>query len=300
MSRPTQKVHPCALKLLFLVTDISTVHVAVCCTACQQQEAMPVMTFSNDSRYDMSYNNCCMLFQMYSGSRSSPLALAAASHPRSQLTIAIDERSLGFWALGFSRANTCGLPAAVICSSGTAVADLLPAVVEASQSNIPLLLLTADRPYELRDTGANQTIDQVKIFGSYTRWSSDVTPPSEDLPGRVILSTIDTAVRLATAPASAGPVHLNFQFREPLAPSSATWNPDRFLQGLGAWQGSAEPYTTQVQHPAVPVTGLISLAPGPVAAQDIQPLLLALLLLLLPAAQKWYECCSFCWRLNRG
>jgi 2-succinyl-5-enolpyruvyl-6-hydroxy-3-cyclohexene-1-carboxylate synthase len=87
----------------------------------------------------------CVPRVLCSGSRSSPLALAAASHPRSQLTIAIDERSLGFWALGFSRANPSGLPAAVICSSGTAVANLLPAVVEASQSNVPLLLLTADR-----------------------------------------------------------------------------------------------------------------------------------------------------------
>jgi hypothetical protein len=87
----------------------------------------------------------CVLSLCCAGSRSSPLALAAASHPRSQLTIAIDERSLGFWALGFSRANPSGLPAAVICSSGTAVANLLPAVVEASQSNVPLLLLTADR-----------------------------------------------------------------------------------------------------------------------------------------------------------
>jgi isochorismate synthase/2-succinyl-5-enolpyruvyl-6-hydroxy-3-cyclohexene-1-carboxylate synthase/2-succinyl-6-hydroxy-2,4-cyclohexadiene-1-carboxylate synthase/O-succinylbenzoate synthase len=180
------------------------------------------------------------------GSRSSPLALAAASHPRSQLTVAIDERSLGFWALGFGRANPNGLPAAVICSSGTAVANLLPAVVEASQSNIPLLLLTADRPFELRDTGANQTIDQVKIFGSYTRWSSDVTPPSDAFSGRLILSTIDTAIRFATAPAAAGPVHLNLQFREPLAPASAAWSPARFLQGLDDWQGSAEPYTSQV------------------------------------------------------
>lgn len=95
------------------------------------------------------------------GSRSSPLALAAARHARTQLNICIDERSLAFWALGYGRAS--GAPAAVITSSGTAVANLLPAVVEASLSGVPMLVLTADRPFELRDTGANQTIDQVRL-----------------------------------------------------------------------------------------------------------------------------------------
>ena len=80
-------------------------------------------------------------------------------HPRARLNVCIDERSLGFWALGYSRAT--GRPAAVITSSGTAVANLLPAVVEASLSHVPLMIITADRPPELRDTAANQTIDQV-------------------------------------------------------------------------------------------------------------------------------------------
>lgn len=93
------------------------------------------------------------------GSRSSPLTHAIACHPRARLNVCIDERSLGFWALGYGRA--AGRPAAVVTSSGTAVANLLPAVVEASLSGVPMLLLTADRPAELRDTAANQTIDQV-------------------------------------------------------------------------------------------------------------------------------------------
>jgi isochorismate synthase/2-succinyl-5-enolpyruvyl-6-hydroxy-3-cyclohexene-1-carboxylate synthase/2-succinyl-6-hydroxy-2,4-cyclohexadiene-1-carboxylate synthase/O-succinylbenzoate synthase len=113
------------------------------------------------------------------------------------------------------------------------------------------------RPYELRDTGANQTIDQVKIFGGYTRWASDVTPPSDpqQLPGRVILSTVDTALRHAVNSPRPGPVHLNFQFREPLAPSAATWDAARFLWGLKSWQGSAEPYTTQISNPGVAAAG---------------------------------------------
>lgn len=100
--------------------------------------------------------------------------------------------------------------------------NLLPAVVEASQSNIPLLLLTADRPSEMRDSGANQTIDQVKIFGGYTRWAVDVPPPDPTVPVRALLTTTDAAVRFATGTPS-GPVHINCQFREPLAPNVAEW-----------------------------------------------------------------------------
>ena len=110
----------------------------------------------------------------------------------------------------------------MITSSGTAVANLLPAVVEASQSNIPMLLITADRPSEMRDSGANQTIDQVKIFGGYTRWAVDVPPPDHIVPVRGLLTTTDAAVRFATGN-PAGPVHMNCQFREPLAPAVADW-----------------------------------------------------------------------------
>lgn len=118
----------------------------------------------------------------------------------------------------------CRRPAAVITSSGTAVANLLPAVVEASQRQVPMLLLSADRPSELRDTGANQTIDQVKIFGGYVRWAADVAPPDHVMPLRSLLTTVDTAVRFASG-MPAGPVHLNCQYREPLAPALAAWPP---------------------------------------------------------------------------
>ncbi|GIL93096.1 hypothetical protein Vretimale_16742 [Volvox reticuliferus] len=127
------------------------------------------------------------MFCVAPGSRSSPLAHAIASHPRARLNVCIDERSLGFWALGYGRSS--GRPAAVVTSSGTAVANLLPAVVEASLSGVPLLLLTADRPAELRDTAANQTIDQPFyrrstigcLFGAAAHrlggtWSSRICP----------------------------------------------------------------------------------------------------------------------------
>ncbi|DBA90081.1 TPA: hypothetical protein ACH3X1_003400 [Trebouxia sp. C0004] len=182
-------------------------------------------------------------FAVAPGSRSSALTLAVAMHPRARVMTCIDERSLGFWALGHARAT--GLPAAVITSSGTAVANLLPAVVEASQSNIPMLLITADRPSEMRDTGANQTIDQVKIFGGYTRWAIDVPPPDHVVPVRGLLTSADAAVRFATG-TPAGPVHINCQFREPLAPAAADW-PHSLLKGMKQWLSSNAPFSSHIK-----------------------------------------------------
>ncbi|MEW5311204.1 MAG: hypothetical protein WDW38_002939 [Sanguina aurantia] len=197
------------------------------------------------------------MFCVAPGSRSSALTLAVASHPRARLNVCIDERSLGFWALGYSRAT--GSPAAIITSSGTAVANLLPAVVEASLSQVPLLLLTADRPAEMRDTGANQTIDQVKIFGSFVRWSQDVPPPSSAYPGRTILTIAGAAVRHALSHPP-GPVHLNMQFREPLAPTPEPWDRPTFLAGLGSWQAHARPFTTPMR--ALPASPHTTTAPS--------------------------------------
>ena len=142
------------------------------------------------------------------GSRSTPLALAAEKHVSANVVVCIDERSLGFYALGYARGAS--QPAAVICSSGTAVANLLPSVVEASESSTPLLLLTADRPYELRQTGANQTIDQVKIFGSYARFNADLAPPGDGAPARACAHRLRTmrtrrkSTRTCSAPAHDG------------------------------------------------------------------------------------------------
>ncbi len=148
------------------------------------------------------------------GSRSTPLALAVARHPALRVWMHLDERSAGFFALGIARARH--RPAAVLCTSGTAVANLLPAVVEAHLARVPLLLLTADRPPELRDNGAPQTIDQIGIFGRNVRWFIDLPVPQMTLLP-FLRATLGRAIGL-TQSAPAGPVHLNLPFREPLVP----------------------------------------------------------------------------------
>ena len=145
------------------------------------------------------------------GSRSTPLTLAVARHPIARSHIFHDERSATFCALGFGKA---GKLAALITTSGTAVANALPAVVEANMAGIPLLLMTADRPPELRYTNANQTIDQVKIFGNQTRFFFDIPCDST----RYSMSEMQTMLGFAVSKcfgANSGPVHLNWMFREP-------------------------------------------------------------------------------------
>lgn len=148
------------------------------------------------------------------GSRSTPLALALAQHPGIRLWQHVDERSAGFFALGI--AKSLRTPAALLCTSGTAAANFLPAVVEAYYGQVPLLALTADRPPELRDVGAPQTIDQVGLFGRHAKWFFEMPLP-EATPAalRRVRTTAARALSQAIA-APAGPVHLNFPFREPL------------------------------------------------------------------------------------
>ena len=185
------------------------------------------------------------VFCVAPGSRSTPLTLAAERHPTARVVVCIDERSLGFYALGYGKGS--GKAAAVITSSGTAVANLLPAAVEAHESCAPLLLLTADRPPELRDTGANQTIDQVKIFGSYARFGVDLAPPGDGSPARVAATAVATAVRHLHGPRP-GPVHVNCQFRDPLGPSGAEWDARRDLRGLDGWERGSAPFTAGAPH----------------------------------------------------
>lgn len=153
------------------------------------------------------------------GSRSTPLVMAFAEHPAVRVYSHIDERGAAFFALGLALAS--GKPAAVLCSSGTATANFYPAVIEARYSGVPLLVLTADRPPELRGSGANQTIDQIKLYGDHALWSVDVALPEAEPPGLAVRNLRGLAARaLATANGRPrGPVHLNFPFRKPLEPT---------------------------------------------------------------------------------
>jgi 2-succinyl-5-enolpyruvyl-6-hydroxy-3-cyclohexene-1-carboxylate synthase len=158
------------------------------------------------------------------GSRSAPLVLAAAAQAvaggRLRLRVHLDERSAAFFALGIGKAT--GRPAAGVTTSGTAVANLLPAVVEASHSETPLLLLTADRPPHLRDADANQAIDQVGIFGGYVRAFFEVSPPVVAGPELRHLRVLAARAVAASVGLPGGPVHLNFPFDKPLEPVSGT------------------------------------------------------------------------------
>ncbi|MGI9098203.1 MAG: 2-succinyl-5-enolpyruvyl-6-hydroxy-3-cyclohexene-1-carboxylic-acid synthase, partial [Solirubrobacteraceae bacterium] len=150
------------------------------------------------------------------GSRSSPIVLALAREGRLRCFSHIDERCGGFFALGAAKA--AGRPVAVTCTSGTAAANLVPAVIEAFQARVPLVVLTADRPPELREIGAGQTIDQLKLYGSAVKWffevgTHDATPARARWMRMLACRAVWTALE-----GRPGPVHLNFALREPLIP----------------------------------------------------------------------------------
>lgn len=150
------------------------------------------------------------------GSRSTPLTLAFASNHQIEAIPILDERSAAFFALGIAKRS--GLPTVLICTSGTAGANFYPAMIEARESRIPLILLTADRPPELRDCHAGQAIDQVKFYGHYPNWQTELSIPSLE---RGLLNylrqTLIYAWERSLFP-TPGPIHLNIPFREPLTP----------------------------------------------------------------------------------
>ena len=153
------------------------------------------------------------------GSRSTPLALAFDAHPAIQVHSLLDERGAAYFALGIALAT--GQPAAVVCTSGTAAANFYPAVIEAHHAHVPLLLLTADRPPELRGSGANQSVDQVKMYADHLRWFVDLPLPEWKPPPQAIrhLRTLACRAYAAARGVPPGPVHLNLPFRKPLEPT---------------------------------------------------------------------------------
>ncbi|HVR06188.1 MAG TPA: 2-succinyl-5-enolpyruvyl-6-hydroxy-3-cyclohexene-1-carboxylic-acid synthase, partial [Solirubrobacteraceae bacterium] len=165
------------------------------------------------------------------GSRCTPLVLSLARDPRLRCHSHIDERCAGFFALGLAKASR--LPVAVTCTSGTALAELLPAAVEAHEARVPLLILSADRPPELRESGAGQTIDQIKLLGGAAKWFFEVGTHELASAARLRwMRTLACRAYWRALEGRPGVVHLNFALREPLVtdtdelPADPTGRPD--------------------------------------------------------------------------
>jgi 2-succinyl-5-enolpyruvyl-6-hydroxy-3-cyclohexene-1-carboxylate synthase len=150
------------------------------------------------------------------GSRSAPLAMAGVAHARIRTHVVLDERSASFLALGIAKAT--GRATAVLSTSGTAAANFHPAVCEADLAGVPLVVVTADRPPELRATGANQTIDQVHLYGGAVRFFADVGPPEVRADSAAYWRSLTGRAIAAAEGSPPGPVHINVSFREPLVP----------------------------------------------------------------------------------
>jgi 2-succinyl-5-enolpyruvyl-6-hydroxy-3-cyclohexene-1-carboxylate synthase len=179
------------------------------------------------------------------GSRNAPIALSLAADERIDAVSAIDERAAGFMALGMAKAS--GLPVAVTCTSGTAAANLLPAVVEAHEAHLPLIVLTADRPPELRDVGAGQAIDQIELFGSAAKWFVEV---GNGEPGRewaIHMRALACRAWWTAGGGRPGPVHLNLPLRDPLAPVPEDLD-------AAQWQGrdDGRPWVALREHSSAP------------------------------------------------
>ncbi len=169
-----------------------------------------------DELVNCGLENVCIA----AGSRSTPLTLAFINTTGLNCYSHIDERSAGFFALGI--AMTTKKPVVLLCTSGTAAANFHPAILEAFYSKIPLIILTADRPHELRDFGANQTMDQIKLYGDHVKWFVDVAPPVDN-PTTDQINYVKTLASKSYAHSvflPAGPIHLNFPFSKPLEPNS--------------------------------------------------------------------------------
>lgn len=154
------------------------------------------------------------------GSRSTPLTYAITTNKKLKSFAIIDERSSGFFALGLSKATKT--PVVLVCTSGTAAAEFYPAIIEAYQSKVPLIICTADRPPELQNVGANQTINQNNIYKNHIRWFIDAGLPQVNKSGLTKILTITRKAILESSINQLGPVHINFPFKEPFEPASFT------------------------------------------------------------------------------
>jgi 2-succinyl-5-enolpyruvyl-6-hydroxy-3-cyclohexene-1-carboxylate synthase len=179
------------------------------------------------------------------GSRNAPLALTLAAQEGVEAVSVLDERSAGFVALGMAKAS--GRPVAVTCTSGTAAANLHPAVVEAWEARVPLIVLTADRPPELREVGAGQAIDQIKLYGSAAKWFVEVGTHDPGRETAVHHRALACRAYFTAAGGRPGPVHLNFPLREPLAPAAEQLE-------AADWEGrdDGRPWTELREHASAP------------------------------------------------
>jgi 2-succinyl-5-enolpyruvyl-6-hydroxy-3-cyclohexene-1-carboxylate synthase len=178
------------------------------------------------------------------GSRSTPLTLAVANHPLANTHIHFDERGLGFLALGLSQASQ--KPVVIITTSGTAVANLYPAVVEARQSGLSLIVISADRPASLIDCGANQAIEQQHIFSHYPLFFAQIVQPSTEIKANYLLTTVDHGLNKQQN--QPGPIHFNIAFAEPLYPTAEMTNYQGYLTSLKKWQTNNRPFTQFVKN----------------------------------------------------
>ena len=179
------------------------------------------------------------------GSRNAPLALTLAAQEGVEAVSVIDERSAGFVALGMAKAS--GRPVAVTCTSGTAAANLHPAVVEAHEARVPLIVLTADRPPELREVGAGQAIDQINLYGTAVKWFVEVGTHDPTRATAIHHRALACRAYWTAAAGRPGPVHLNFPLRDPLAPEPEELDPDDW-----AGRPDGRPWTGVRQHASAP------------------------------------------------
>ncbi len=189
------------------------------------------------------------------GSRSAPLALAFWNNSGVRVFNHIDERSAGFFAVGLAQQS--GRPVAVLTTSGTAAANLFPAVVEASEARVPLLVITADRPPELRDTGAGQTIDQLKLYGGFVRRFVELGVQEADDTGLIYFRSVAARAFEAAACSPAGPVHLNVPLQEPLIPKPVAGDVTA-SEPLALKGRDSSPFTSVVADAAKPDDELVS------------------------------------------